>query len=83
MAACNESCFGTTDHNYKVCHFQFYRSRRDEACFLKTERNIMMNGANIQKNALMWIALFVFMAAGIGTYAQQSDQDAVVTFHVA
>ncbi len=42
-----------------------------------------MNATHIQKDALMCFALFVFMAAGIWTYAQQSAEDAVVTFHVS
>ena len=42
----------------------------------------MMN-TDLQKCALMWITLFVFIAAGAGAYAQQPATEAEVTFHVA
>lgn len=42
-----------------------------------------MKYIDFQKSALMWITLFVFIAAGIGSNAQQPVTDAEVTFHVA
>ncbi len=42
-----------------------------------------MNYTLLEKGALMWITLFVFIAAGVGPYAQQPAADAQVTFHVA
>ena len=43
----------------------------------------MMNDIYLQKCVLMWIAIFAFIATGVGSYAQQPAADAEVTFHVA
>ena len=51
--------------------------------FPRTERKIVMNYTYLKKCALIWIAIFVFTAAGAGAYAQQPLADAEVTFHVA
>jgi hypothetical protein len=42
-----------------------------------------MNYIDLQKRVLMSIALFIFIAAGAGPYAQQPAADADLTFHVA
>jgi hypothetical protein len=42
-----------------------------------------MNYKYLQKCVLMWTTIFVFIAAGAGSYTQQHAADAEVTFHVA
>jgi hypothetical protein len=42
-----------------------------------------MNYIYFQKGALIWVTIFVFVALGVGSYAQQPAPGAEVTFHVA